>query len=420
MPFSDSDLRALKAGPKRMVVGAGNSLFVVVESVGKGGGKSFIGRTRFPPGRSGKQVEVRIGPYGKGAGKWTLKAAREEWERIRTWSKDTGRDPREMKKGADQGPSKTLDDAIQGFLSTKTSLKEFTLTNYRRQLENQVTEVIPATTPLRELEWDNGGREKVRALRTHIEDRGSYDQAFRVQKVLAQALDYAILQGWMRRNQNPATKQKGEESKHDPKHHPHIQWEQVPELLEAINLNRCSGHVQSVMALKFLLMTFLRAGALARLEWKWINRKENLLVIPGTTPGLKRTKKTEDLPHHVPLTKEMNALLKQAKQMNGHLPYVFGPVREHSRYPHLDPESPNNLLKGLRYREVLRAHGWRSLPLTAGQEVLKAPHDIIQRQMGHLIGDKVRKAYDKSLMLEERRDFLEQWCKLLVKNGLKI
>ena len=50
MPFSDSDLRALKAGPKRMVVGAGNSLFVVVESVGKGGGKSFVGRTRFPPG----------------------------------------------------------------------------------------------------------------------------------------------------------------------------------------------------------------------------------------------------------------------------------------------------------------------------------------------------------------------------------
>ena len=76
--------------------------------------------------------------------------------------------------------------------------------------------------------------------------------------------------------------------------------------------------------------------------------------------------------------------------------------------------------KGLGYREVLRAHGWRLLPLTAGQEVLKAHHEIMQRQMGHLIGDKVRKAYDKSLMMEDRRDFLEQWCKFLVKNGLKI
>ena len=93
-----------------------------------------------------------------------------------------------------------LEDAIQRLLSTKTSLKEFTLTNYRRQLENQVREVIPEVTPLRELEWDNGGREKVVALREYIEDRGSYDQAFRVQKVLALALDYASFEGWMRRN----------------------------------------------------------------------------------------------------------------------------------------------------------------------------------------------------------------------------
>ena len=77
MPLSDSELKALKAGAKREVVSAGDSLFVVVESVGRGGGKSFVGTTRFPPGRSGKQVEVRIGPYGRGTGKWSLKAARE-------------------------------------------------------------------------------------------------------------------------------------------------------------------------------------------------------------------------------------------------------------------------------------------------------------------------------------------------------
>ena len=80
---------------------------------------------------------------------------------------------------------------------------------------------------------------------------------------------------------------------------------------------------------------------------KWISNKDNLLVIPGSTPGLKRTKKTEDLDHHVPLTKEMNAQLKQAKQMNGDLPYVFGPVREHSRYAYLGPESPTTSSKHL-------------------------------------------------------------------------
>ena len=147
MPLSDSELKGLKADAKRKVVSAGDSLFVVVESVGKGGGKSFIGRTRFPPGRSGKQVEVRIGPYGRGAGKWTLKSAREKWESIRTWSRETGRDPRELKRGqpgtdGERGPSKTLQDAIDGFLDSKRSLKEFTLTNYRRQVQSQVTDVI--------------------------------------------------------------------------------------------------------------------------------------------------------------------------------------------------------------------------------------------------------------------------------------
>ena len=40
--------------------------------------------------------------------------------------------------------------------------------------------------------------------------------------------------------------------------------------------------------------------------------------------------------------------------------------------------------------------------------------------MGHLVGDKVRQAYDRSEMLPERRKFLEEWCSLLVEKGLKI
>ena len=176
MPLSDKEIRDLAPTSKRQRVSCGDSLLVVVESVGRGGGKSFVGTTRFPPGRSGKQVDVRIGVYGRGAGKWTLQ--------------DAGRRHRGVPEHQDVA-------------------QEFTLTNYRRQLETQVRECITGSTPLRKLEWDNGGRENADALREYIEDRGSYDQAIRVQRVLAQALDDAILQGWMRRNQNPANKQKG-------------------------------------------------------------------------------------------------------------------------------------------------------------------------------------------------------------------
>ena len=69
---------------------------------------------------------------------------------------------------------------------------------------------------------------------------------------------------------------------------------------------------------------------------------------------------------------------------------------------------------------MLRAHGWRRVALTAGQERLKCDAEIIQRQMGHLLRDKVRKAYDASLMLPERKDFLQKWCSALVEQGLEI
>ena len=69
MSLSDREVRALTATDKRQKKSVGDSLFVVIESVGKGGGKSFFGRTRFPPGRAGKDVEVRIGPYGTGVGR---------------------------------------------------------------------------------------------------------------------------------------------------------------------------------------------------------------------------------------------------------------------------------------------------------------------------------------------------------------
>ena len=212
-----------------------------------------------------KQIPVRIGVFGTKAGQFTLKKARERWLEIKEWAKREGVDPRNYGKRIPLENPKTLQDAVDGFLASKTGLlREFTLKNYRLQLENQVYASISPATPLVELEWDNGGRQIVMEMKSRIEQRGSFDQANRVQKVLAQCFEYAIIQGWMNRDQNPATKQKGEKNKHEPGHHHTISWDQVPDLLEAITLNRCSANIQTLLAMKLMLMTFLRAGALVR------------------------------------------------------------------------------------------------------------------------------------------------------------
>jgi hypothetical protein len=58
--------------------------------------------------------------------------------------------------------------------------------------------------------------------------------------------------------------------------------------------------------------------------------------------------------------------------------------------------------------------------LTVGQDFLSTDHEILQRQMGHAIGDHVRQAYDRSKQLVARKSFLEQWCQRLVETGLFI
>ncbi len=121
MPLSDSQVRALKAGERRHSKSVGDSLILVIEAVARGGGKSFEGRMRFPPGRAGKQDPVRIGPYDKGRGKWTLKEAREEWDRNRAWSKQTGLDPRDLKcqepqASIQQHAGPTVEQAAESFL----------------------------------------------------------------------------------------------------------------------------------------------------------------------------------------------------------------------------------------------------------------------------------------------------------------
>ncbi len=95
-PLTDSEVRALVPGSMRVVNTLGNSLFLIVENVAKVSSKRFVGRYRQPPGRQGKQKEYAIGVYGKKVGQFSLKEAREEWVRIRTWSLGTVKDPREQ------------------------------------------------------------------------------------------------------------------------------------------------------------------------------------------------------------------------------------------------------------------------------------------------------------------------------------
>ena len=416
MPLKQKDINQKESTNKMQSFGCTNGLILTIEPTQKGGKKYFYGRMRF----AGKQIQIRLGRAGREMGDFSLETAMNEWLKVKIWSKENHRDPRQY-FGKLKVEKYTLKEAINGFLSEcEGVIADTTLREYKYKLNNQVLSELEGSTPLKDFEEINGGRQIVMKAISRIEDGRKFDLGHRCRKLLCQTFDYAISKGWMLNGQNPATRLSSERRKHNSKHHPAISWTEVPQLLKAVNLNKPNSQIQTVLATKLLLMTFLRAGALVRLEWQMLKEKDDLLIIDGTTSGLKRRRGINDhIPHHIPITKEIKRLLNKAKEYQSSEKYIFAPLRE-SRWEHLDPSAPNNFLEALGYRNKLRAHGWRRTALTAGIDELKTNREVIRKQMGHLPEGKVLKAYDGSLLLEERRTFLEKWCSALVDRGLEI
>ena len=89
------------------------------------------------------------------------------------------------------------------------------------------------------------------------------------------------------------------------------------------------------------------------------------------------------------------------------IPFVFLPRSR--TFAHINPYSINQHFIRMGYKGLQTAHGLRRTALTAGQDVLGLPAEVIQRQMAHAVGDKVRQAYDDSALLDERRKFMVAW-----------
>ena len=398
---------------KKQTYGLGDGLYGGIEPIKKGGGKYFVYRSK-------KYGEHRIGTTKK----WSFTEAKEEAKKLQNWVNENRCNVSLYKKRKYERLEHTLKDAADIYLhKIKESIKPNTLKGYERQLFNQALPFIGADTPLVSLEWDNGGREKILELHAFLSEGRTGENARKILNVLRSVFEEAIDNNWMKGGSNPAKHPKNFKQKKS--HQPSISWSEVPTLMKKLNTNTCNGADEVVLAVKMLLMTFLRTSALVQLQWNWIKKVDGIecFEIPPDIAGLKNTKISIDSGtaryHHVPITDEIQQVLDQRKTFSRWSDYVFWSPRG-KKYPHLSPDSLNHHLIRLGYKGLLNAHGWRDLPLTAGQEVLKTNSDIIQLQMGHKLGDAVRQAYDKSKMLEERKEFLDQWCNALVDIGLKI
>ena len=241
-----------------------------------------------------------------------------------------------------------------------------------------------------------------------IEERGAHDVAKRAVQVCGQIFRYGIVTG--RNDRNPAADLRGALKAAPKGHYASIEPDDIPDFLEALNKNEARLYRETTLAIKLLMLTFVRTSELIEAKWSEFDMEKALWSIPAKRMKMKR-------PHIVPLAKQAIKILEELKTLGGSsewiLPSQFG-SRKHM--------SNNTILKALErlgYKGRMTGHGFRALAMTTIKERLGYLHEIVDRQLAHAPRTTNDKAYDRTKFIEDRTKMMQEWADYLDALGEK-
>jgi integrase len=181
---------------------------------------------------------------------------------------------------------------------------------------------------------------------------------------------------------------------------------------------RAMGHPTVALWLEFVVLTGVRISEVRLATWSEINEKDMVWEVP---PEHRKIGRITDKPHLVPITKAMWAVLEEMKRRN--------PDRTPDSLIFPSPRGGGNrggnwtgtgqafevntvarfIRESLKWETEITPHGFRST-LTDWCLAQKVwPDKFIALQVGHLPPGKVRQAYERDQMVNERRPMMEAW-----------
>ncbi len=184
-------------------------------------------------------------------------------------------------------------------------------------------------------------------------------------------------------------------------HYASISVDEFPAFLVTLHEYQHRIYRQTFLALKLLLLTFVRTAELVEAKWPEIDFENAMWIVPGERMKMK-------LPHMVPLSRQALAVFQELKEMNGHREYVFA-----SYYGPRKPMCKNTMLvaiKRMGYNGKMTGHGFRSLALGLLKEKLGYSHDIADRQLAHVPKSAIDRAYDRAQFLPQRIEMMQAYA----------
>lgn len=383
MALTDTKLRNLRCRPTLYRVADTSGLCIEVTPAGS---KLWRYRYRW----QGKASMLPLGDYPT----VTLAAARRARDDARALL-NAGTNPAEARRAEKRARLLSAENTFAAVAKewlAKQSAK-WTPHHAADVLRSLEQEAFPAfgPRPVSELEPP-----EILACLKRIEARGALEIAHRTAQRITAVCRYAVQTG--RAQHNPAADLRGTIATRKVKHMAAMPREEMPTFLD--KLHHYDGNPQTALALRLLVLTFVRTTELIGARWQEIDFDKAEWRIPA-----ERMKMREE--HVVPLSEQAIATLRELHALTGKTPMLF-PSRSNAH----KPMSNNTMLFALYrmgYHSRATTHGFRALASTTLNEQGWQP-DVIERQLAHGERNKVRAAYNRATYLPERRKMMQAWA----------
>jgi integrase len=388
MPLTDTAIRKAKPKEKPFKISDSGGLYLLVQPSGS---KWWRYKYRF----AGKEKLLALGSYPE----TSLAEAREKHFQAKK-ALAAGNDPGEAKRQAKRVAT------IQAENDFESIAREWLNQNSHKWSPHYAGEVLKR---LKNHIFPKLGKRPIAELTAPdildvlrvIEAAGALDMAQRMMQTCGQIFRYAITTG--RADRNPAMDLRGALKTPVRKNHSYLKEDELPKYLKRLEAFDCS--TQTKLALKFLLLTFVRTVELRGAEWSEINFDKAEWRIPAERMKMKEL-------HIVPLSNQAVSILEDLRRHNGNGKYIF----PHHHNPH-KVMSENTILFALYrmgYQYKATGHGFRATASTILNEH-GFDSDVIERQLAHNERNKVRAAYNHAQYLPERRKMMQWWANFLDK-----
>ncbi|ELT9604922.1 MULTISPECIES: tyrosine-type recombinase/integrase [Klebsiella/Raoultella group] len=400
MSLTDAKIRSLKPSDKPFKVSDSHGLYLLVKP---GGSRHWYLKYRI----NGKESRIALGAYPA----VSLSDARQQREGVRKMLA-LNINPAQQ-RAAERGsrmPEKMFKTVALAWHSSNKKWSQNTADRLLASLNNHIFPVI-GNLPVSELK----PRHFIDLLKG-IEEKGLLEVASRTRQHLSNIMRHAVHQGLI--DTNPAANLGGVTTPPVRRHYPALPLERLPELLERIEAYH-QGRELTRHAVLLMLHVFIRSSELRFARWSEIDFKNRVWTIPATREpiiGVRYSGRGAKMrmPHIVPLSEHVIAILKQIKDITGNNELVF--PGDHNPYKPMCENTVNKALRVMGYdtKKDICGHGFRAMACSALMESGLWAKDAVERQMSHQERNTVRMAYiHKAEHLEARKAMMQWWSDYL-------